>query len=33
MDYKELITNLLNHADERQLKRLYHFVKGFLGLG
>lgn len=33
MDYKKLIIELLNNADDNQLKRLYHFIKGFMGLG
>lgn len=33
MDYKKLITELLEKANEQQLKRIYHFIKGFLRLG
>ena len=33
MDYKKLIIKLLEKANEQQLKRIYHFIKGFLGLG
>lgn len=33
MDYKKLIIELLEKANKQQLKRLYFFIKGFLGLG
>lgn len=33
MDYKKLIIELLDKASPRQLRRLYHFVKEYLGLG
>lgn len=33
MDYKKLIIELLEKASNQQLKHLYHFIKGFLGLG
>ena len=33
MDYKRLIIDLLEKADVSQLKKLYHFIKGFLGSG
>lgn len=33
MDYKKLIIELLDKANMQQLERLYHFIKGFLGLG
>lgn len=32
MDYKALIIELLDKAEHRQLRRLYHFIKAFLGL-
>ena len=31
MDYKRLIIELLDKADKVQLKRVYYFIKGFLG--
>lgn len=33
MEYKKLIIEMLDKADEMQLRRLYHFIKSFLGLG
>lgn len=32
-NYKRLIIELLDKADTVQLKRLYHFIKSFLGPG
>lgn len=32
-DYKKLILELIDKADKLQLRQLYHFIKGFLGLG
>lgn len=32
-DYKQLILELIDKADKLQLRQLYHFIKGFLGLG
>lgn len=32
MNYKKEIVNMLKKADKDQLKKLYHFIKGFLGL-
>lgn len=32
-DYKVLIIELLESADKMQLRRIYHFIKGFLGPG
>lgn len=29
--YKEIIIEMLNKADEKQLERLYYFIKAFLG--
>lgn len=31
MRYKEKIIKLLNKADEKQMERLFHFIKAFLG--
>ncbi len=33
MDYKELIIELLDKADNRILKLIYCYVKAILGLG
>ena len=33
MNYKELIYLLLEKASTQQLKRLYHFIKQYLGRG
>lgn len=33
MDYRELIIQLLEKADNKQLKYIYRFIRGFLGLG
>lgn len=30
-NYKEIIIEMLEKADREQLRRLYHFIKGFLG--
>lgn len=31
MDYRELITELLTQATDEQLRRLYYFVKAYVG--
>lgn len=33
MDYKKLIIELLDMADDRSLKLVYYYVKALLGLG
>jgi len=32
MDYKQLIIELLDKASANQLRRLYHFIRMYLGL-
>ncbi len=32
MDYKQMIINMLDKADERCLKLIYHHIKSLLGL-
>lgn len=32
MAYKDLIIELLNKANDKQLKHLYYFIRAFLGL-
>lgn len=33
MNYKKAIIKMIDTADETQLRKIYHFIKGFLGLG
>lgn len=33
MDYKKLIIELLDRADDRRLKLIYCYIKAILGLG
>lgn len=33
MNYKKYIIEMLEKADFIQLKRIYYFIKAFLGLG
>lgn len=33
MDYKTLIIEMIDKANDKQLRRLYHFIKSYLGLG
>ncbi len=33
MDYKAMIIKMLDKASDMQLKRLYYYIKAFLGLG
>lgn len=33
MNYKTLIIQMLDKADDKQLQRLYHFIRSYLGLG
>jgi hypothetical protein len=30
MDYRTMITELINKASDVQLKRLYHFIRAYL---
>lgn len=32
MDYKKIIIEMLNKATDKQLRRLYYFIKSYLGL-
>jgi len=32
MDYKKIITELLDQLDESRLKHVYFFIRGMLGL-
>lgn len=32
MDYKELIIEMIDKADDKRLKTIYHFIKSILGL-
>jgi hypothetical protein len=33
MDYKKMIIELLDRADDRRLKLIYCYIKAILGLG
>lgn len=30
VDYKKLIIEMLNKANDRQIQRIFHFIKAFL---
>lgn len=32
MDYKKLIIDMLNEVSETQLRHVYYFIRGMLGL-